>query len=81
VTEQKAPRGVEQLELFLKFQPPTVYGAAEQDQQIKQWVEHMEDTFLTLQYTGTQKVKFAAFRLRGPAQNWWHYVQTDWEIT
>jgi hypothetical protein len=50
--DHKTPQGEDvALEHFLKFQPPTFYGAAEQDQQAEQWVEQMEDIFQTLLYT------------------------------
>jgi hypothetical protein len=39
----------------------------------------MEDIFKTLQYSKEQKIKFATFRLRGPAQDWWQRIQADWE--
>jgi hypothetical protein len=69
------------LERFLKFQPPTFYGAAKQDQQAEQWIEQIEDIYKTLQYTESQKVKFATFRLKGPARNWRARIEKDWEIT
>jgi hypothetical protein len=62
------------LKRFFKFQPPTFIGEAEQEQQAEQWVEQMKDIFQTLQYSEQQKVKFAAFQLRGPAQDWWQSI-------
>jgi hypothetical protein len=33
------------LERFLKFQPPTFFSKAEQDQKVEQWTEQMEAIF------------------------------------
>jgi hypothetical protein len=57
------------LERFLKFQPPTFFGVAEQDQRVEQWVEQLKDIFQTFQYSELQKVKFATFRLRRPTRD------------
>jgi hypothetical protein len=49
LTERRAPQGEDMaLERFLKFQHPTFYGEADQDQKAEQWMEQMEDIFKTL---------------------------------
>jgi hypothetical protein len=70
LTDWGKPRGEDvALECFLKFQPPTFFGVAEQDQRAEQKVEQMEDIFQTLEYSERHKVKFNTFRLRGPARD------------
>jgi hypothetical protein len=61
----------EALERFLKFQPPIFIGEAEQDHKVEAWLESLEDIFKTLQYSEERMIKFAAFRLHGPARYWW----------
>jgi hypothetical protein len=46
LTKRRAPCGEDMaLERFLKFQPPTFFSMAEQDQWAEQWIEQMEDIF------------------------------------
>jgi hypothetical protein len=69
----------EALERFLKFQPPIFVGGAEQDQKAEAWLEGLEDIFNVLQYSEKRMIKFATFRLRGPARDWWIRVQEAWK--
>ena len=68
----------EALERFLKFQPPIFFGETDQDQKADLWMDQLEDIYAALQYTDEQKVNFAAFRLRGPARDWWLRVKEEW---
>jgi hypothetical protein len=80
VTERHGPRSEDEaLERFLKLQPSIFIGGAEQDHKAEAWLESLEDIFKTLQYSEERMIKFATFRLRGPARDWWIRVQEAWK--
>ncbi|KAI5677206.1 hypothetical protein M9H77_08156 [Catharanthus roseus] len=59
------------LERFLRFWPSEFHGEVEQEAKAELFLEQLNDIDDTLQYEGSRRVIFTAFRLRGAAKDWW----------
>ncbi|KAI5659749.1 hypothetical protein M9H77_28542 [Catharanthus roseus] len=61
----------EALERFLKFRPPEFYGEVEQEIKAELFLEQLNDIYDTFKYEDALRLTFAAFGLRGMANDWW----------
>jgi hypothetical protein len=59
------------LEKFLKFHHLQYFGKPDIAQEVRNWIDQMENIFAVLNYEDLRKVQYATFRLLGPAQDWW----------
>ena len=67
------------LRRFQKLQPPKFDGEADVEK-AENWMETLEDIYAALEYTEEQKVKFAAFQLKGTARIWWRTIDQEWKV-
>ncbi|KAI5671816.1 hypothetical protein M9H77_12180 [Catharanthus roseus] len=70
----------EALERFLKFRPPEFHGEVEQDSKAELFLEQLNDIYGILKYEDALRVTFAAFRLRGMANDWWLRASVAWAL-
>jgi hypothetical protein len=55
---------------FSETRPP-VFVKADEPLEVNEWIHVMEQIFVLIQCTKTQKPLFAAQQLQGPASTWW----------
>ena len=67
-----------QLARFLKFNPPKFKGEPD-DQKAEFWLMEVEKVFKVLEYSDSQKVKYATFLFEKAACQWWRVAERRWE--
>ena len=63
---------------FLKLNPPSFEFSAN-PAGAEDWIAEMEKLFDVQNYSEEKKVRFAAFRLKGNALDWWKWTKTRYE--
>jgi hypothetical protein len=67
--QNQTPRDTTYME-FSETRPP-VFVKADEPLEVNEWIHVMEQIFVLIQCTKTQKPLFAAQQLQGPASTWW----------
>ena len=59
---------------FRKLDPPRFQGSGDPAESLL-WLEEVEKAFESMNYTGSERVRFASYQLQGEAYCWWKTIR------